>query len=345
MGTDPRGEFGTTATNSATLTSGTEQVSFNFNPSGTGLNATVKMHCDRGPASSGIQTIQQGVVRDSTLRATELISTVVNNGIDASYAGGGSGLDIAPGSVTTVTQLGENSSFWTGLRYDATIGTADQWTGGQFAGAAGVNWALSDAWVIGAFVGLEKSGFALTALDQTMGGGGYTVGLTGAYRAGDWRLKVVGYTSALSYDLNDAGTTATFGALRYVIDAKLVGKVALSDTVDFVPELGLAGVLENQDAYTDSASVAHAGQQILAARGTAGGKLVLYPDDSGIVVSAGAYADYWAGQSNSGLTGRVELGSTIDLGASATLSLNGGLNGIFGAQLGASADVGLKAAF
>ncbi len=315
-------------------------------------NVQVTIMCSSGPVTGAVETIQNSIVRDASMRSTELITGLVNSSIDAAYAGNADAANSFMGYAGTVmmaapVEAGSSTSMWAGLRYGVTFGTSDQWTGGQVAGGAGINFQLDDAWVVGAFGGVENSGYALSALNQTMGGQGVSLGVTGAYRFGDWRLELLGYGSALEYKLDNAGTTATFGAMRYVIDGKIVGTLPVSATVDFAPEMGLAVVNEHQNAYTDSAATSYAAQQILAARATAGGKFVFYPLSGGFVFSTGAYADYWTteNQSNSGLTGRVELGTTIDLTDSAKLGVKGGLNSIGGKQLGASVDAGIKAAF
>jgi hypothetical protein len=280
-----------------------------------------------------------------------MITDLVNASVDAAFSGDADAASSFMGYTGTVMVSepvdGSGSTIWAGLKYHWTFGTDQQWTGGQVTGVGGLNFRLDDAWVVGLFGGYENAGYALAALDQTMNGSGYSLGLSSAYRAGDWRFELLGYGSRLAYDANAAGVTGSFAAWRYVVDGKITGTLPIAANFDFAPTAGLAVVNEQQEAYTDSAAIAHDSRDILAARATAGGRLIFFPTNGGYTVSAGAHADYWTteGQSNSGLTGRLELGTAIDLTDTSRLGLNASLDSIGGQQLGATLDASLKAGF
>jgi hypothetical protein len=295
--------------------------------------------------------MQDMVVHQSSTIATEMITGLVHSSIDAAYAGNAEGANSFmgyTGSVLMVEPAGETgSTVWAGLKYHWTFGDDDQWTGGQLTGVGGVNFRLDENWVVGLFAGQESSGYDREALAQSMTGTGYSLGVSGTYRHENLQFQLLGYGSRLAYELEDAGTTGAIDAWRYVLDGELTATTALSANVDLVSVGGLAVVRERHDAYVDSASAEHEARDYLAGRATAGGRLVYYPTNGGFTLSSGAYVDYWTTeeQANSGLTGRVELGTGIDLGTASTLGLNAGIDSIGGEQLGASVDASLKVGF
>jgi hypothetical protein len=291
------------------------------------------------PNTSDIQFMQDGIVKHATLNATEMMTDLVDGGVDAAFdaqaAQKGTQLGYTAGTVvldnTPDALKGTGISLWSGLKYGVTPGATDQWTGMQVSGAAGLNYNLSDALVIGAFGGYEASGFGMKSTDQNFTAHGGSFGALAAYRLDDnWRIQTDGYVSLLGYDLDAAGVKAKFGAIRYVLNGSLVGTMPLTANIDFVPMAGLSVVREDQSAYTDSASVDHGKASILAGRGSVGGKFVFYPTDGLVTFSAGGYADYWAGDAfgDGGLSGRVEVGTDIGVGDSGTIGLKGSVGNL-----------------
>jgi len=336
------------------LTEEAGDVSWRFVAGDGTIGGKITVYCTPpAPPSSAdsMAEMQDTIVQQSSAIATEMITDIVGASIDAAYAGNADAANSFMGYAGTMLVSepvdGSGSTIWAGLKYHWTLGGDDQWAGGQWTGTGGINFRLDETWVIGVFGGYEQSSIALAALNQTFGGSGGSLGVTAAYRFDDWRIELLGYGSRLSYNIDDAGTAGSFGAWRYVLDGKLTGTLPVAANFDFVPTAGLAIVREQHDAYVDSASAAHGTRDYLAARATAGGKLVFFPTSGGYTVSAGAHADYWttSGQSNSGLTGRVELGTAIDLTATSSLGLNASLDSIGGRQLGATFEASLKAGF
>jgi hypothetical protein len=291
--------------------------------------------------TSDIQFMQDGIVKHATLSSATMMSDLVNGGIEAAFdaqaAQKGTALGYTAGTVvmdnTPDAFKGTGISLWSGLKYGVTPGSADQWTGMQVSGAAGLNYNISDALVVGAFGGYEASGFGMKSVDQNFTASGGSFGALAAYRLDDnWKIETNGYVSLLGYNLDAAGVTGKFGAIRYVLNGSLVGTMPLTANIDFVPTAGLSVVREDQAAYTDSASIDHDKNSIFAGRGSAGGKFVFYPTDGLVTFSAGGYADYWAGDAlgYGGLSGRVEVGTDIGVGDSGTIGIKGGVSNVGG---------------
>lgn len=336
------------------LTDAAGDVSWRFVAGDGTVGGTITVYCTPpAPPSSAdaMAEIQDAIVQKSSTVATEMITDLVGASIDAAYAGNADAANSLMGYAGTMLVSepvdGSGSTLWAGLKYHWTFGGDDQWAGGHWTGTGGINFRLDDAWVIGVFGGYEQSGMTLATLDQSFDGSGGSLGVSAAYRFDDWRLELLGYGSRLSYDLADGDTTGSFGAWRYVLEGGLVGMLPVTANLDFAPTARIAVVREFHEAYTDSEGADHAARDYLAARLSAGGKLIFYPLSGGFTLSAGAYADYWTteGQANSGLTGRAELDAAIDLTEQARLGLNAGLDGIGGQQLGATVGTSLKAGF
>lgn len=346
-----------------TLTSSLSMIFVTLTPYDESANGTVTIYCagtsDPGPGggdgdgedATALESMQDGVVQQSSALATEMITDLVGSSIDAAYAGNADAANSFMGYTGTMLVSepvdGSGSTVWAGLKYHWTFGGDDQWVGGQWTGTGGINFRLDDAWVIGVFGGYEQSGMTLAALDQTFDGSGASLGVTAAYRFDDWRVELLGYGSRLSYDLDANGTTGSFDAWRYVLDGKLIGTLPVTANLDFSPVAGLAVVREFHEAYTDSDAASHDARDYLAARVSAGGKLIFYPLSGGFTLAAGGYADYWTTENlaNSGLTGRVELDAAVDLNDMARLGLNAGVDSIGGTQLGATVGASLKGGF
>jgi len=329
-------------------------VTWRFDESDPTIGGTITVYCTPPAPPSSVDTLaemQDTIVQQSSAVATEMITDLVGASIDAAYAGTTDAASSFMGYTGTMLISepvdGSGSTLWAGLKYHWTFGGDEQWAGGQWTGTGGINFRLDDSWVIGVFGGYEQSGMTLAALDRSFDGSGGSLGVSAAYRFDDWRLELLGYGSRLSYDLADGDTTASFGAWRYVLDGGLVGTLPVAASLDFAPTARIAVVREFHEAYSDSDAADHAARDYLAARLSAGGKLIFYPLSGGFTLAAGAYADYWTteGQANSGLTGRAEIDAAIDLTEQARLGLNAGLDGIGGQQLGATLDASLKAGF
>ncbi len=339
-------------TSEVTLTSSLSMIFVGLSPSGETAEGVVTVYCagtsdpDSGDGEEGGESVltgmQDGVVQQSSSIATEMITDLVGNADAANSFMGYAGTMLVSEPVD-----GSGSTIWAGLKYHWTFGDENQWTGGQWTGTGGINFRLDDAWVIGVFGAYEQSGMTLAAQDQSFDGSGASLGVTAAYRFDDWRVELLGYGSRLAYDLDADGTTGSFGAWRYVLDGKLIGTLPVTANLDFSPVAGLAVVREFHEAYTDSDAASHDARDYLAARVSAGGKLILYPLSGGFTLAAGSYADYWTTENlaNSGLTGRVELDASIDLNDVAKLRLNAGVDSIGGTQLGATVGASLKGGF
>lgn len=348
-------------TNPVELTDSLSLITVTIVPDGEYAEGSVTLYCEGeddeeepdggGEGDDVLGEMQDTVAHQSSAVATEMISSLVNSSIDAAYSGSANGANSFmgyTGSVLVVEPTDDNgSSIWAGLKYRWTFGDDEQWTGGQLTGVGGVNFRLDDSWVVGLFAGREEAGYDRDALNQTMTATGYSLGVSGAYRHENLQFQLVGYGSRLAYELEDAGNNGSIDAWRYVLDGEMAATTALSANIDLVSVAGLAVVRERHDAYVDSASAEHAARDYLAGRASTGGRLVYYPTNGGFTLSTGAYVDYWSTeeQANSGLTGRVELGTGIDLGTASKLGLNAGIDSIGGRQIGASVDASLKVGF
>ena len=290
-------------------------------------SGTFSITCTPAPPSSGgtdIDYIENGVLKHATINATQMINDLVDAGVDAAFSAqadksagslgftsGGIVVDATPDALK-----GTPLAIWSGVRYGLTPGDANNWSGMQVSGAAGINYSASDALILGAFGAYEANGYNLKASSQSFAGSGPTAGLVAAYRLGDnWRIEATGYATLLGYNIDDAGTTGKFGAVRYVLKGTLSGAMPLNANIDFVPVASLSVVREDEAAYVDSAAASHAAQTVLAGQGSAGGKFVFYPTDGLVTFWAGGYGDYWVGDAfGGGLSGRVEAGTDIGFG-------------------------------
>ena len=312
------------------VTTASNQIDYAF----TGfLSVQLYLTCTPAPVSAGtdIDYIQDGVLKHATINSTQMINDLVDGGVDAAFSAqadksagslgftsGGIVVDATPDALK-----GSPFAVWSGVRYGLTPGGANNWSGMQVSGAAGVNYSASDTLILGAFGAYEADGYNLKANSQSFTGSGPTAGLVAAYRLGDnWRIEATGYASLLGYNIDDAGTTGKFGAVRYVLKGTLSGAMPLNANVDFVPVASLSVVREDEAAYVDSAAANHAAQTVLAGQGSAGGKFVFYPTDGLVTFWAGGYGDYWIGDAfGGGLSGRVEAGTDIGFGDTGKVGL------------------------
>lgn len=336
------------------LTDAAGDVSWQFDNSDPVIGGTITVYCtpvELPPSADALPEIQDTIVQQSSSVATEMITDLVGASIDAAYEGTADAANSFMGYAGTMLVAepvdGSGSTIWAGLKYHWTFGTDDEWTGGQWTGTGGIHVRLGDDWVIGVFGGYEQSGMTLAKQNQSFDGSGTSLGVSAAYRFDEWRVELLGYGSRLTYDLDADGTTGSFGAWRYVLDGKLIGTLPVTANLDFSPVAGLAVLREFHEAYTDSDAESHDARDYLAARASAGGKLVFYPLSGGYTLAAGGYAEYWTteGQSNSGLTGRAEVDAAIDLSEQSRIGLNAALDSIGGTQLGATVGASLKGGF
>ena len=347
----------TFTTNAAALSAdyfGLVTMNLSFFPGSFGVIGTVTLTCTPAPVSSGtdIDYIENGILKHATINATQMINNLVDAGVDAAFSAqaaqqtptlgftaGGIVVDATPPELA-----GSPFAIWSGVRYGLTPGDANNWSGMQVSGAAGVNYSATDALVLGVFGAYEASGYGLKANSQSFTGSGPTAGLVAAYRLGDnWRIEATGYASLLGYSIDDNGTTGKFGAVRYVLKGTLSGATPVNANIDFVPVASVSVLREDQAGYVDSAAGSHAGQTVLAAQGSAGGKFVFYPTNGLVSFWGGAYADYWLGDAfGGGLSGRVEAGTDIGFGDTGKLGVKVEAShvGTTAATYAASASVG-----
>ncbi len=235
-------------------------------------------------------------------------------------------------------------NIWTGARFDAALPGTGQWTGGQASLAGGINYRVDERWIVGVFAALEAANYNLNADSVTNRGVG--LGIVTAYRLDDtWRVEFIGSVERLGYDLKAGATTASFDATRVTLDGTLRGVIPLTANIDFSPDLGLMFLREEQSAFTDSGSTAHAANSIAAGELSLGGKLFFYPTNGDMVFSLGGHGLYALAATNGGFSASVDAGVVYSLAPNASLALELGLNGMGHARgLGASLQAKLTGA-
>gem|GEM_PF-3334585 len=143
----------------------------------------------------------------------------------------------------------------------------------------GVDYRLSDDLVVGVLAGYGVADFdTLTA--GTIGSfdsdGMHVGAYLGKRIAPNLLFDALFAYTALDYDNSSGATTGSFNAHRWTFAAHLKGSIDWG-MVSLQPTIGLLYASEKQDAYTDSAAVAHAARTVTAGRLSAGPKFIFQP--------------------------------------------------------------------
>lgn len=280
-------------------------------------------------------TMQMGVEEniDSALQGTQGTSGITPNGFVFS-------------SRALAMQQGasESSTVWNAWvrgrlsQYDGDGGSFDGHIGDVFAG---VDYQLSESMVVGAMLGYGQTDFS--TLINTVTGGFEADSLTvGAY-AGIELLQALHLSTSASYTNSDyenrSGiTTGAFSADRVTVSANLSGQHVMQNGFILEPSLNFLWASEQQDGYTDSASVAHAANTINAGRVSLGPRLIspdLLDGEGALRLWSSAMADYdFSNQSP------VPTSGLPDVSSLTSLRLSAGLDGQVGqGQLSLRGDV------
>lgn len=283
--------------------------------------------------SATIQSIQQSQTQIVGTRSIGMIGGMVRSSIDSAFVGGSDTEIMAMGyagslvlDATPEEMLGSGVSLWTGARYELALAGTGQWGGGQAGVAGGLNYRIDESWIAGVFATYEAAGYRLNGSSDTLGSSGFGLGLTTAYRLDEaWRVELIGSLSRLNYAISSGATTASLDATRLHIDAGLAGTIPVAATIDFLPRVGVSMTREEQAAYTDSASVAHAAASLFTAEAMAGGKFLFYPLGEGVTFSLGGGGRLGTA---AGLSANLDAGAMFELAPNARLAIDAGLNGL-----------------
>ena len=170
----------------------------------------------------------------------------------------------------------------------------------------------------GVMFGYENANYDSSLSSATLKNNGVVVGPYLGWRfAGNLLLDGAVTLSKLKYDSTTAGVKGSFDSDRIISAIGLSGTSPVGALV-FNPSLRATYLTETQDAWTDSASVAHADQTTTGAEGSFGTK-ILYPIDTDSKAKVSPYI---------GLYGDAFEGSDVDrrtsgragIGADATLN-------------------------
>lgn len=285
--------------------------------------------------SATIQSIQQSQTRVVAERSTGMIGGMVRSVIDSAFAGGSDTDILAMGyagslvlDATPEELLGSGVSLWTGVRYELALPDTGQWGGGQASVGGGLNYRIDESWIVGVFATYEAAGYSQNGSSDTLGSSGFGLGVMTAYHLDEaWRVELIGNLSRLNYAIASGTTTANVDATRVHIDAGLAGNIPIAATIDFVPRIGFSVMREDQAAYTDSASVAHAAASLYSTEAMAGGKLLFYPLGEGTTFSVGGGGSLG---NEAGFSADLDAGAMFELAPNVRLAIDAGLNGLAG---------------
>lgn len=287
--------------------------------------------------SATIQSIQQSQTYAVGVRSTGMIGGMVRSAISSAFAGGSDTEILAMGyagslvlDATPEEMLGSGVSLWTGARYELALAGTGQWGGGQASVAGGLNYRIDESWIAGVFATYEAAGYRLNGSSDTLGSSGFGLGLTTAYRLNEaWRIELIGSLSRLNYAIASGTTTANLDATRLHIDAGLAGTIPIAATIDLLPRVGISVMREDQAAYTDSASVAHAAAGLFSAEAIVGGKFLFYPLGEGVTFSLGGGGSLGTA---AGFSANLDAGAMFELAPDVRLTIDTGLNGLAGTR-------------
>ncbi|MEQ1768810.1 MAG: Ig-like domain repeat protein [Devosia sp.] len=263
-------------------------------------------------------------------------------------------------------RLTDGTDAWLNLRITGTgnlDGTSDL-DGIQFNGYAGITHRITPDIAVGVLAGYEAFGYSSVLLDGDITGDGWTLGGYAGVDLEGLRLSgALGY-SRLGYDVSAGDATGSFNANRFMATAGATGDVELGGGFRLKPAVNAFGMVENQDAYTDSDGTAQGTRQMANARVAAGAE-VSYPiavEGALVTPHAGLSAEVTSagdaaglsdpaidpsvtGSVAGGLTARASAGVNTVWGGGAQLSVSGELGGIGGKSQNWSVDARLGAGF
>ncbi len=210
--------------------------------------------------------------------------------------------------------------------------------GTQYNLLSGVSYRWSPEMVIGAFGGYETFKFA-DDVGAKLAGDGYTAGTYIGYRPNSG-LRFDGQlsTTLIDYKASSGAVTGNFDAKRVIASGAVTGSYAASGFM-FEPSVRFTGTWEQQSAYVDSASTAHAARSFSFGKVSTGVKVsksFAMGEDSTITPFAGLFADYrftsgtgsTSDNAFDGLSARATAGIGAKLNQSTNLALNGEVSGL-----------------
>ena len=237
---------------------------------------SISWSCTPGPAASTGSNIQTSGAQTSGQNANyniiQILDSVIGGSLGSTFSpisGGPNGVTmmVAPGQQGQVvpaadaphTMVSESAwRLWAAGRYIHASGTE---TGDQFNGLFGVSRRFGDNKAFGLFGGYE--GFNYTdASNANFGGDG---GTFGGFVAGQINPRLLldarAYGTLLNYNIASSGATGSTSAQR--LSGSVTGSYELGNgPLSFKPFVRGTGLIEWQNAYTDSAAAAHAGQTL-----------------------------------------------------------------------------------
>ena len=233
---------------------------------------SISWSCTPGTGSNiqttGAQTSAQ-IANDNIIH---MLDSVISNSLGSTFSpvsGGPNGVtmmvapdqqgQVIPAADAPHTMVSESAwRLWAAGRYIHASGTE---TGDQFNGLFGVSRRFGDSKAFGLFAGYE--GFNYTdATNANFGGDG---GTFGGFVAGQINPRLLldarAYGTLLNYNVTSSGATGSTSAQR--LSGSVTGSYELGNgPLSLKPFVRGTGLIEWQNAYTDSAAAAHAGQTL-----------------------------------------------------------------------------------
>ena len=217
---------------------------------------------------------------------------VTENGFLLQYGNGGAENNASAEAVNNLADADTSQ----------TIGSVNYWIKGtgawfgadnsSFSGRTvdllvGADKLISPNTIFGVLAGYGKANFS-TVVNSNAGSFdavGYHVGIYGGKKLSDTLMLdgMIAYTRS-DYDNKSGAVSGSFDASRITAAANLVGSIKQANYT-FMPTISFLYGSENQDAYTDSASVVHASRNIRTGRLSVGPKILFdaMPHNNGTV--------------------------------------------------------------
>lgn len=236
------------------------------------------------------KTVSQNVT--DRLNGTAPTQQINENGFLLQYGNGGAENNASSAAANNLADADTSQ----------TIGSVNYWIKGigarfgadnsSFSGRTldllvGADKQISQNTIFGVLGGYGKADFS-TVVNSNAGSFdavGYHIGIYGGKKLSDTLMfdGMVAYTRS-DYDNKSGAVSGSFDASRITAAANFVGSIK-QDNYKFMPTISFLYGFENQAAYTDSASVAHASRNIRTGRLSVGPKIlfVAMPHNNGTV--------------------------------------------------------------
>lgn len=218
---------------------------------------------------------------------------------------------------------------WGDIRYTGweTSSAWGEFRGDQVNGLAGLTWLLDRAFLVGAYAGYERFEHESDPLAARFAGEGWTLGAYAAWKPSETlRLDVTAAYTGMDYEGSAGAVTAALDGSRALVSAGLTGTHRLG-MIELEPSARLTALWLHEDAYVDSASVAHAERDASSLRFAAGlkaGYPIALENGSTLTPFAGLYGNYQASDDDAGTADFILDGFSLRMLAGMSLAMPNG---------------------